>query len=625
MARFAETPFLERMEKEIIVGDGAVGSLLYARGVPMSDCFENLNATSPAIVRQIHSDYLAAGARMLTTNSFRGNGIALSRHGHSDQTHDLNKKAAELVKEVARGEAYVGGSVGPIGKRKLGQEGDPITLEDRRKIYAEQIGALVEGGADLILLETFLSLEDLLAAFHAARSVTQLPVVAQMAFLRNKVTYEGVTLEIAAAALMKAGADIIGANCGHGTIGAIQVAQELAELGAPRISAFPNMGFPDYAEGRYLYRTDPDYLARRITGAVDAGARLVGGCCGTGPGEIRTLVKKLAGRAPVEISKTRRGSVIGRPPQKRIPAAPITPATSIPGKHWIGKYPKQKIITVELDPPRAGAYQKVIDSAKLCKEAGADAISIADNPLAIVRMSNMALGHLVQSGAKIPVIMHIAGRDRNLIGTRSELMGAAALGITTVFPITGDPSSIGDAAGATSVYDLNSFGLISLIDAMNKSESPGAPKGGFTIGAAYNPNVKNLPFEADRLKKKAALGAKFVQTQAVYDVEIARESAEMVRELNVPLIFGILPFISLKNAEFIAHEVPGITVPEALIERMREAKDPKAEGLAISEEIIEGCFEFAAGFYLLPRRDPTIFRFNYGSGAGISVRRGPGF
>ena len=601
MARYAETPFLERLDREIVVGDGATGSLFYARGVPMSDCFEHLNLTAPAMVRQVHADYLAAGARFLETNTFRGNAVQLGRHGLAEEGREINRAGAKLAKETARGEAYVAGSVGPIGKQELGQEGEALTLEDRERIYFEQIQSIAEGGADVLILETFLNLDDLLAAYRAARRACSLPVIAQMAFIRTNVTYEGVGVEGFARVLRNAGADVIGANCGHGTVGAISVSKELASLDVPRISAFPNAGFPDYVEGRYLYRTDADYFARRAAEAADAGARLVGGCCGTGPDEIRMLAKRLAGRVVAPVASPRRGSTVGRPAQpKPPPPVPITPFRPGPGGHFLDGWPRKKIVTVELDPPRAGDYRKVIEGAKLCREAGADAISIADNPLAIVRMSNLVLGHLVQSEAGIPVILHIAGRDRNLLGIRSDLMGAAALGLQTIFCITGDPTSVGDAAGATSVYDLNSFGLVSLVAAMNKGESPGAPPGGFKIGVAYNPNVKNLAVEAGRLRKKAALGAQFVQTQAVYDAALARKACEAVEDLKLPTLLGVMPFLNLKNAEFIAHEIPGVVVPERVLERVRRAKDGGAEGLAISEELIEETFDFAGGYYLLP-------------------------
>lgn len=604
MARYAETPFLERLEREVVVGDGATGSLLYARGVAQTDCFEHLNLAAPALVRQVHADYLAAGARLIETNSFRGSSVSLGRHGIAEQTVEINRAAAKLAKEAVRGEAYVAGSVGPIGKRIQGREADPLSLEDRLAIYGEQIQALAEGGADLILLETFLSLDDLLAAFQAARARCKLPVVAQMAFIRNNQTYEGVSVEGFAQAMQKAGADVLGANCGHGTVGAVGVSKALASLGVTRISAFPNSGFPDYVDGRYLYRNDPGYFAGRALEAVDAGARVVGGCCGTGPDDIRALVKLVAARGAMPMAMPRRSSPAGRnAPAKVAASGTIEPIRSVraPGVgHFLDDWKKRKIVTVELDPPRGGDFRKVIEGAKLCKQAGADAISIADNPLAIVRMSNIALGHLVQQEAGIPVIVHYAGRDRNLLGLRSDLMGASALGLDTAFMITGDPASIGDAAGATSVYDLNSFGLVSLAHTMNRGESPGAPPTGFRIGVAYNPNAKNLQAEAGRLRKKIALGAHFVQTQAVYDARIAREAFEAVKDLGVPILFGIMPFLNLKNAEFVAHEVPGIVVPEKIMARMRQARDAAAEGVAIAEELIAETAAFASGFYLLP-------------------------
>lgn len=601
MARYAETSLLERLDHdEVVVGDGAMGSLLYERGVPFTECFEALCVRKPDIVRQIHADYLAAGARLLETNSFRANALALARHGLEKQAREISRAAAALAKEAAKGEAYVAGAVGPIGRVQPGKEEQHLTVEEREAVYGETIAGLLEGGADLVLIETMLNLEDAGAALRAARKAGKVPVFVQFAYVRHAVTYEGLDLSDAFRAMGEAGADGLGGNCGRGPSGAPEFVKRYAEEGVKRISAFPNAGFPDYVDGRYLYASDPDYFARRMVECVDFGARIVGGCCGTGPEDIRALVRLLQWRKARGIAPAPRPPLAPRKPQPPAQAKAATPAA--PKAHFLDGTGRRKVVTVELDPPKGIDYAKVVEAAIACREAGADAISIAENPLAVVRMSNLVLGHIVQRDAGIEAIVHFCGRDRNLLGTRSALMGCAALGLRTIFCITGDPASIGDCSQATSVYDLNSFSLVSLVAAMNRGEAPGAPPGGFRVGGAVNPNKRNLAIEVRRLRKKVELGANFAQSQAVYDADLARETHRLAREsgISIPILYGIMPFANLRNAEFIANEIPGISVPPALIERMRAARDAGEEGLAIARELIDRTIEFAEGYYLLP-------------------------
>jgi homocysteine S-methyltransferase len=602
--KYADVPLLDRLDRdEVVVGDGATGSALYQRGVPLSECFESLVFQRPALVRALHEDYLRAGARLLETDTFRANRIALARHGLGERTTEICREAARLAKEVARGEAYVAGAIGPIGRVQPGEETTHLGPAERESIYAEAARGLAEGGVDLVLLETFLNLEDAGAALRAARGACGLPVFVQFAFVRNAATYEGLDASSAARAMRDLGADGVGGNCGRGPSGAVDFVRQFAEEGVKRISAFPNAGFPDYVEGRYLYAGDPDYFARRMVECIELGARLVGGCCGTGPNDIRALVALLAWRAARGIRLPPRPSPKPRPPAAPRAAAPAKPPVPlVPQPHFLDRAGARKIVTVELDPPKGIDVSKILEGAIACREAGADAISIAENPLAVVRMSNVALGYMVKRETGMEPIVHFTGRDRNLLGTRSELMGAAALGIRTIFCITGDPASIGDCSQATSVYDLNSFTLVSLVDSMNRGELPGAPPGGFRVGGAVNPNKRNVAAEVRRLKKKVDLGATFAQSQAIYDVERAREAHRIAREMGIriPIFWGIMPFVSLRNAEFIHNEIPGIVVPEALFERMKRAADAAAEGIAIAREIVEALFDVADGYYLLP-------------------------
>ncbi|WP_243369874.1 bifunctional homocysteine S-methyltransferase/methylenetetrahydrofolate reductase [Geotalea sp. SG265] len=585
--------FLEALQQEVLIGDGATGTMLYAKGISPDANFEHLNLVKPSLVLDLHREYVAAGARVIETNTFGANFPKLDAIGIGGKLRDINVKGAQLARQAAGGaDVHVAGSIGPlIGGR--GEEKVPGEDEIRR-MFAAQVDALAEGGVDLFLLETFSDLRQLEIGVEVAKQ-TGLPVVANMAFGENSRVAGGFPLETVAGRLAAAGADVIGANCGAGPLEISRTVKLLAGITLLPIAVYPNSGFPEYVNGRYLYRATPDYFAGMAEEMAAAGAVLIGGCCGTTPDHIREIAKRLKGRKP-----TRRQVQVAAIPAHVGEPRPI----AAPG--FLSSWGEKMVVTVELDPPRGLDCSTVLTGSRVLKEAGADAINLAENPLARVRMGNIALANLIQREIGIEVIVHITCRDRNLLGLQSDLMGASLLGIRSILAVTGDPASLGEQAGASSVFDLNSFTLIKLLDGLNGGVNAlGNPLGsgtGFTIGAAFNPNTARMDVQTGRLAKKVANGACFAQTQPIYDVKRLDEMLEQTAHLNIPILPGVLPLVSERNAEFLHNEVPGIVIPDEIRLRMKgkEKEDGAREGLAIAREFIDAVRGRVGGFYLIP-------------------------
>lgn len=585
---------LQRLKTEILTGDGATGTMLYAKGVSLDGNFEHLNLVRPGLVLELSTEYVAAGAQVIETNTFGANFTKLAAIGLGHKVSDINMAGARIARQAAnngRG-ILVAGSVGPLVRVK-GDERE-LTADEMEDVFKTQCSALAEGGVDFILLETFASLRQVTAAVRAARA-TGLPVSASMAFLEGGRSGDGTSVETFSAEMEQAGADMIGANCGAGPLELLKVVRRLAGLTRKPIVVYANSGFPEYHDGRYIYRTTPDYLAAMAVEMAAAGANLIGGCCGTTPEHIAAMARALAGKQPAG----------------RMPAASVS-VTESAGKEVAGQasfldgWGLRKIVTVELDPPKGMECDRILEGSRRLREAGADAINLAENPLARPRMGNIALGSLIQREVGIEVIVHVTGRDRNLIGMQSDLMGASLLGIRSILAVTGDPATMGDHAGAKSVFDLHSFTLIKLLSDLNSGVNaignPIGPGTGFTIGAAFNPNTKNTAVQADRLRKKVSNGAVFAQSQPIYDPALFFESLDLVKECGIPLLPGVMPLVSERNAEYLHNEVPGILVPEGIRARMKglEKEAGIREGLAIAKEFISATFSAAGGFYLIP-------------------------
>ncbi|WP_432821811.1 bifunctional homocysteine S-methyltransferase/methylenetetrahydrofolate reductase [Trichloromonas sp.] len=592
-SRHRSQRFLEQISQQVLVGDGAMGTLLYSRGIQLDTNFEYLNLRDPEQIRRVHGDYLAAGAQLLETNTFGANALRLAGFGLDAQVRDINLAGARLAREVAGDQAFVAGSVGPLARPR----GEVAVLPRSQKeaVLRQQMEALAEGGVDLFILETFSDLDDLELGLELAKGFG-LPAIAQMAFLQEGRTRDGVSAEVAAGRLTAAGAAVLGANCGSGPRELLQVVSRMAAASKLPLSAFPNSGFPEFVDGRYIYLATPEYFAAMGRELAAVGAGLVGGCCGTTPEHIRALAQALEGLRPAAVSRA-----------VKAPEAEVArPAAAVSEKNFLCEWGRRPVVTVELDPPRGLNCDKVLAGARALAAAGVDAISLAENPLARIRLGNIALANTIQQATGTEVIVHVTCRDRNLIGLHSELMGAHLLGIRNVLAVTGDPVAVGGESGATSVFDLNSIGLLELLNALNNGKnSLGAELEGqtrFLLGAAFNPNLPSMDGQLRRLGKKMAAGARFVQTQPVYSIRVMEEMLERTADLDIPVLVGILPLVSERNAEFLHNEVPGITLPDEVRMRMRgkQGAEGVREGMSIARELVEAGRGKVGGYYLMP-------------------------
>lgn len=585
--------FLKALDDHVVIGDGAMGTQIYARGVPLDRCYEELNLTDPHLIKMIHRDYRDAGAELFETNTFQANRIKLRKFGLEGRVRDINLAGARLARDVAGKEAFVAGSVGPMTGIRSDLE---LTDQQVFEAFAEQCKALEDGGCDVLILETFVHLHELLLALRAART-TKLPVICQMSFHEDRRTPTGVSVDRAVSELEQAGADVVGVNCSLGPHWTLKAVERMGQITKTRLSAFPNAGIPQYREGRYLYLTTPEYFAQMGRKLVAAGANLVGGCCGTDASHIRALAARLKNARPMPrlaaLPKRPRVEVLEKPKKPRRP------------KTFFDKIGRDPVIVVELDPPRHLSLARTLQGARELRDAGVDAITVGDNPLAVVRVGNLAVSHLFEKEG-LQTITHISCRDRNLIALQSCIMEAHVLGLTSLLAVTGDPARVGDQPNATSVYDLNSVGLIRMIRDFNEGKNfQGASlkkATNFVIGCAFNPN-KTKDDEFNRLRKKIEAGAQFALSQPCYDVrQIETVWTRLRQEFpGFPVFYGFLPPLSARNAEFLANEVPGITMPPEVIDRIRAVPEDRqaAEGLKITRELIEVALRYTSCFYMI--------------------------
>lgn len=584
-----------------LVGDGAMGTYLYQLGFPIGVAFEEYNLIKPEMILEVHRRYAAAGAEVLETNTFAAQHGNLERFGLEKRTADINAAGVALARQAGGDAAYVLGAVGAI---RAGQRKSARTAEIVRD-YEEQIGALVGAGADGILLETFFELEELMLALRIARKLGDLPVVCQFAVDDPAVTRDGVPMGEAFRRLKAEGADVVGFNCRSGPNGILRAVQNVPlDLGLP-LSAFPNAGLPDYEDGKVVYSASPAYFGDNARTFADNGVRLIGGCCGTTPEHIQAIAAALKDYTPSQAESLRPATAayVAAPPARPLSAAEEVGEEE--AANIVDLVRRRHTVIVELDPPKDLDIDRFMTGAAALKEAQADALTMADNSLAVTRMSNMALAALVQERIGIRPLVHIACRDRNLIGTQSHMMGFDALGIDHVLAVTGDPAKFGDLPGSSSVYDLTSFEIIKMIKQLNEgiafSGRPLKQKARFVIGAAFNPNVKHLDKAVQRLEKKVVAGADYIMTQPVYDAELIERIAEATKHLEVPIFLGIFPLANGRNAEYLHNEVPGIQLSDAVRERMRglEGAEGRSEGIAIAKELLDTAMKHFNGIYLM--------------------------
>lgn len=589
-----------------LLADGAMGTMLHARGVAFDKCFDELNLTDPGMVAEIHRAYIEAGAQMVVANTFSANRYKLGKHGLAEQVQAINAAGVELAKRVVSAsfkDVRVAGDVGPLGVR-LAPFGR-VKAEQAYAAFHEQIEALVEAGAELIVCETMSDLYEMAEAVRAAKAIGTVPVVATITFTRDDRTLLGDSPAKVARELAGFGADVIGVNCSGGPAQVLRILEAMKQAVPEALFAVkPNAGWPEQAGGRIMYPATPEYFGEYAVALAEAGAHIIGGCCGTTPKHIAAMRTALDA-APRAGHIIRAGTT--SPALAEVTAGEQRP-TQFAQKIAAGQF----VIGVEMDPPRGFSPHKLMAGAQLLAEAGADVINVADAPMARMRMSAWAVAHLIQRDTPVEAVLHFPTRGRNLLRVQGDLLAAHALGVRNVFVVMGDPTSIGDYPDANDQYDLVPSGLVKLIkQGFNTGvDHAGADIGqptSFFVGCAVNLNAPEMDKEIKTLRKKIAAGADFALTQPAFDLAPAREFlrryADLHGPLELPLLAGVLPLYNTRHANFLHNEVPGISIPEALRQRIEQAGERSAEeGLRIAEELLAELQTLPAmrGAYLMP-------------------------
>lgn len=577
--------FLEKLKKGPALCDGAMGTLLYAKGVFINRCYDELNLSQPDLIRDIHRDYLKCGAEIIETNTFGANVFRLSRHSLGDRVHDINVAGVRIAREAAKGfDAFVAGSVGPIGVRiePLGK----TSLEEAREAFRQQIAALAEGGVDLLILETFGYLEELHQALLAARDAApEIPVVAQVTIDEDGNCLDGSDPETFTTKLSDWGADVIGCNCSVGPVAMLGAIERMAKVTTKPLSAQPNAGMPRNVEGRNIYLCSPEYMTNFVPDFLAAGVRLIGGCCGTTPEHIHTMKLALrmggARESRYQVATEARARATVTPP-------PIAARSKMGAKLAAGEF----ITMIEIVPPRGTDPKKEIEGARFLKSVGVDAVNVPDSPRASARMGNQALALLIQQEVGIESVLHYTCRDRNVLGIQSDLLGADAIGIRNLICITGDPPKLGNYPDATAVFDVDSIGLVNIVHNLNHGlDIGGNPIGTgtrFVIAVGANPGSPNIEEELRRFAYKVEAGAELCVTQPVFDLDLLEQFVKRTEQYKIPVVAGIWPLTSVRNAEFMKNELR-VSVPDYIFNRMAKATNAdaaRAEGVAIAREML---------------------------------------
>jgi len=592
--------FRERLERGTVVFDGAMGTMLYGRGVFVNRCFDELNLSNPNLVRQVHAEYVEAGAEVIETNTFGAHRFKLGPHGLEAQVRKINREGARIAREAAGEKTLVAGAIGPVGKplEPIGS----IRVEEAEAAYREQAEGLLEGGVDVFVIETMPSLDQARAALAAVRSLgSELPVAVSLTFNEEGQTLFGDSPEDVVRELEALNVPLVGANCSQGPQAMLDTLSRMAAVArTAKLSAMPNAGSPAYVDGRYVYLCTPEYMATWARRFLEAGASVVGGCCGTTPAHIRDLVRSVRMFQPgreVEVK-------VVTPQRRKEAPAPVAREEKSP----LARSLRRKfVVSVELDPPRGADAGVILERAQYCKENEVDAINVADGPRASARMSAQALCVLLQEKVGIDTILHYTCRDRNLLGIQSDLLGAHALGLRNVLAITGDPPKLGDYPDATAVYDVDSIGLIRIMDNLNHGADLAGnlmgPALAIHVGCGADPSKTDVEKEVRRLEEKVKGGAEYIMTQPVYDPKTLERFLSLIKHVDVPLLVGILPLYSHKNAEFLHNEVPGMSIPDDIRERMRVAgsgERAQLEGVRIAQDATLAARELAQGVYIMP-------------------------
>ena len=621
----SDTPkgrFRARLRSRPILADGAMGTLLHARGIPQRSSLDELVVERPELVGALHREYLQAGAELIETVTFGANRLRLDAFGLAGEASRLNRRAAQVAREardVSGRDAIVGGSIGPLGPPTRAMT--HAHRETVRSVFREQVEGLLEGGVDAFVIETFFDLDHLLTAVEVVHEACDLPVVASLTFGEDLVLPDGTGPEVAAARLLEAGVDVVGVNCGGGPVACLDALARLEGLDhdVPR-SIMPNAGLPQRTDGRFVYAAGPEYFASVVRPMLDAGALILGGCCGTTPEHIAamraTLDGLLAATSPVAEAR----QTIA--PPTREAAAPLRsvgeagsdrasgdapPPTRLARALAEGRY----VISVEIDPPRSVRIERTIEAARLLGASGVDLVNISDSAMARVRMGALAVAFGIQHDLDLECLVHFTTRDRNLMALESELLGAHALGVRNILALTGDPPRVGDYPTGTGVWDVDSVGLIEILTRLNRGEdqagSPIGQRAGFTIACALDPTAADTAGEWDRLEAKLGAGAHLVMTQPLYSVEQVETMLYQAHRrfgaqgFPVPVLLGVLPLVSSRHAEFLHNEVPGITIPDDARAAMRAAGDRGSQlGIEMTEALLAEIGDAVAGTYIMP-------------------------
>jgi methionine synthase / methylenetetrahydrofolate reductase(NADPH) len=580
--------FLSELQDRVLVCDGAMGTMLYSKGIFISRCFDELNVSNPDLVREVHLDYVNAGVDVLETNTFGGNRMKLMSHGLAAQIRDINVRGAAIAREAAAKDVFVGGAIGPLGIRI--EPWGKTSVDEARAIFREQAEALLAGGVDLFILETFSDLNEMQAAIYGVKDISDKPIVAQMTIEEDGNSLEGTPPETFVKRIEEWGADVIGLNCSVGPQTMLDIIERIARVTSKKLSVQPNAGKPKNIEGRNIYLCSPEYMASYAKKFVRYGVRLVGGCCGTTPQHIKAIrgaVKAVGTGVATKPAAATVGTVYDRPGTYR---------TALQSKSKLGRKLAEKrfIKIVEMIPPKGHDFAAAIEEAKYLQSHDVDAINIPEAPRSSARMNAISLAILLERSTEIESLAHYTCGDRNLLGMQADLLGAYALGLRNLLLITGDPPSTGDYVNATAVYDVDSIGLTNMVHRLNGGLDVGGKSIGeptqFVVGVGANPGAINNDEELKRFYYKVDAGAEFALTQPVFDLAVLERFLRRIEDCKIPVIVGLLPLSNYKMAEFLNYEVPGCSVPDSILERMRKAETPEAarlEGIRIAQGILE--------------------------------------
>jgi homocysteine S-methyltransferase len=584
-------------DEHVYLFDGAMGTMLYSKGVFINKCYDELNLRSPEMVLEVHKQYVKAGAEILETNTYGANRVKLRSFGIDDELRQINIAGAEIARSAAGDSVYVAGAIGPLGIRI--EPYGPTSLDEAREFFREQVAALRDGGVDLIILETMSNIAEIEQAILAVRDVCTLPVIAQMTIGTDSRTIYGDSPRVIAQRLDAAGADVIGLNCSVGPDVMLDAVEEIGSVTAKKISCQPNAGLPRDVAGRQMYMASPDYMAKYAKRLIHKGVKFLGGCCGTTPEHIKNMADAVRPLSP------RRTFVIIERDAMTEQRAGVEPVPLSKRSHWGSKLAAGEFVTtIEIVPPKGPNPDKMVESVRSIKEAGVDAVNVPDGPRAQNRMGAIAVAVLLQQRVGIETVLHYCCRDRNLLGMHSDLLGCAALGLHNMLLITGDPPKMGPYPEATAVFDIDAIGLTNMVNLMNHGLDLGGNPFGeptcFTIGVGVNPGHLDLEYELRRLDWKVKAGAEYAITQPVFDVRQLETFFRRIEHLKLPIVAGIWPLLSYRNAQFMNNEVPGVSVPDDVMERMRIASEKGKEfglreGVTIARETLERIRDVVAG------------------------------